>query len=409
MIIPAIKTEGVFTFSTPFDKEDINNKYYTVIAVRMLKDLFKNEEDPLNSIYLANGLTEDDFNRDLEDDVPVVSLSGQGTRQVYVPANKISGMPRLSGVKYRKKMININLGLIPEEYPLTAIIGNLEDVIKDSLGRIPTSKVSVHSTSFLKTEDEHNDFMNFLATHPRAKNFKSYKQKYLELNEQYIKLKQTHDELSKFMNATWNNNVNFITRIPGNVQQVMTKKIILDGVSGSVSKSCSLSNLRFKIASPIGGTRTEVYAKGFSLKDVTGKTAYYSLIGNVRATISVKEGVIMSSHLPDIFSMNSKMTFFPFTKQVADATVKTSRFTIEIVLEEPMYISDIGANLYHGVDDHLSKFRVVLHNESDSIVFNTTYELNRDFSTVNGVIEKDIKDSLQIRSDIPHPLPDPVD
>lgn len=409
MIIPALKTEGIFTFSSPFDGDDINNKFYTVVSVRMLRELSKNEEDPLNTVYLPKGLTEDDFNNDLRDDVPLIGLQGNGTFLLYVPANKIIGMPKLSGVKYQKKLINVNLGLIPETLALDGVINNIKDAVMDGLGTIPEVKVSIHSSSFLKTEEEHERYIDFISNHPRAKVFKSWKEKYLELNEDFIALKNNYDELQKFMAKTWDNNVTFITDIPPAVKQVMTKKIVINCVGHSLDSSFCINDLLFSISSPVGNTVKDVYAKGFTVKDITGRTSYYGVIGDIPMTMSMTEGDIGNSHLPYLFSDSGSVQFSPFIKSLdTGGSKKVSRGTIELLLDEPMYITNFKMRVYHSSDIHMGSCRVILYNANDEIVYNTTFEKNRDFTSAAPVLDKNIKDALQIRGDVPHPLPDPA-
>lgn len=409
MIIPAIKTEGVFSFSSPFDGDDINNKYYTVVGIRMLKEMFKNEEDPLNTVYLPRGLTEDDFNNDLNDDVPLIGLSSSGSGLIYVPANKIIGMPKLSGVKYNKKMININLGLIPETVALDSVVNNLKDVIMDSLGTVPVTKISTHSSVFLKTEEEHEQYMDFIAGHPRARVFKSWKQKYLELSEEFTALKVKYNELSSFMCKTWDNNVTFITDIPSTVKQVMTKKIVINCVGHALDRPFALNDLLFTVCSPIGNSLKNVYAKGFTVRDLTGRTSYYGMLGNVPMTVMVTEGNVGNSHLPYIFSDMSNTQFEPFIKQLdTGGSKQVSRATIEILLDEPMYITNFKMRVYHSTDIHMGSCRMIMYNNDDNIVYNATFEKNRDFTSASQTIEKNIKDALQIRGDLPQPLPDPI-
>lgn len=407
MIIPAIKTEGVFTFSTPFDGDDINNKYYTVVSVRMLREMFKNEEDPLNTVYLPRGMTEDEFNADLDADVPLIGLSSSGSGLLYVPANRITGMPKLSGVKYHKKMININLGLVPETIALDGVLNNVKDVVMDGLGIIPTTKISSHSSTFLKTEEEHEQYLDFLANHPRVKVFKSWKEKYLELTEEFNALKNNYDQLTKFMCKTWDNNVTFLTDIPSTVKQVMTKKIVINCVGNELAKSFSLNDLLFSVCSPVGTTVKPIYAKGFTVRDVSGRTSYYGVLGNVPMTIVVTEGNLGNSHLPYVFSDMSYTEFSPFIKTLdTGGSKQVSRATIEILLDEPIYITAFKMRVYHSTDMHMGTCRLIMYNTDDNIIYNTTFEKNRDFTSATQTIEKNIKDALQIRGDLPQPLPD---
>lgn len=406
MIVPAIKTQGVFTFSPPFDIQEINNKYYTVVSVRLLKELFKNEDDPLHTIYLPRKLTEEDFQNDLKNDVPIVGLSDQSSRLVYIPANRIIGTPKLSGVPYRRKMINVSLGLLPDSYGLEGIASNIRDVVMDGLGIIPEMKVSINSATELKTEQEHEDYIRRLSNHPRVRVFKSDRQKYLELKKEYDDLKSKYDDLTEFMSSTWDSNVNFLTDIPAKTLEVMTKKIVINYVGEVGTKSFCLNQLGFILSSYLGNTTSPVYAKGFTIRDVTSKKSFYGMLGDKTMTISVTEGEIKDSHLPYVFSDMNTITFYPFDNKTETGINKVSRGTIEIELDSPLYITGLNIKLIHSDDLVVDKCRFILYNKDDRIVYNTTFERGTDFSSLSPILNKNFKDALQLRNDIPHPLPD---
>lgn len=406
MIIPALKTEGVFTFSSPFDIEEINNKYYTVVSVRMLKELFKNEDDPLNTIYLPRKLTEDDFSKDLINDIPVIGLQDQSSKLIYIPANRIIGTPKLSGIAYRRKMINVSLGLLPDNYSLEGLAGNIRDAVMDSLGMIPEMKISINSATELKSEQEHDDFIRRLSNHPKVRVFKSNREKYLELKELYDSLKVKYDELSEFMSSTWDNNVNFLTSIPQKTLDLMTKKIVINYVGEVGTKPFAINQLGFVLSSYLGNTTTNIYAKGFTLKDVTGRRSYYGMLGDKDITITITEGDIKDSHLPYVFSDSNQVKFYPFDKKTNTGSNKVSRGTIEIELNNPLYITGLTIKLIQSNDLVVDQCRFILYNKDNKIVYNTTFERGTDYSSITPVLTKNFKDALQIRNDIPHPLPD---
>lgn len=179
LLIPPINTKGSFVFAPPFDKIIDMSREYTVTGMRSLVELFNNGEKPFDMIYKPVGLTETDFNNDVINNVPIIVLSTEGCDFLYVPANRITSIPMISGVKYVEKILSLSLGNVPLDLDLTLLSNTIVDVAYEIVGIKATVTENRSSSVFLVTESEDTIFRTLMKN--RASVDKSYKTKYEEL------------------------------------------------------------------------------------------------------------------------------------------------------------------------------------------------------------------------------------
>lgn len=192
-IIPPLGAKGKFKIKAPFDtsaKEDVE---YVVYAIRSIKELVDDGKDPLKYIYQQVGLTETDMNKDLTENVPIIVLSGGTNNYVYVPANRITSLPDLTGVKYQQQMLAINIGHLPIDYSLEVVKETIKEAVLEMTGI--ESTVEAIPTSVIKyiTDNEHSTYMKLLDG--RKTSNMSYRTKHKILLTNYNKLKAKLDDI----------------------------------------------------------------------------------------------------------------------------------------------------------------------------------------------------------------------
>lgn len=185
-VIPPIGGKGTFQFKSPFNSLYKGDIEYTVYAIRSLKEIIDSGEDPYEYIYKAAGLTEDDMTEDLTDNVPIIVLSNGANEYAYVPADMLSNMPDVSGVKYQQKMLAINIGHLPLDYDLELAKDTIKDAVMEVLGIQSTVEVVATSAVRYITEDEHNAYQKLMETRKTVN--MSYRTRYKILLETYNKL-----------------------------------------------------------------------------------------------------------------------------------------------------------------------------------------------------------------------------
>lgn len=162
-IIPTIGSSGYFILRAPFDSLILNGERYTCKAVRKISDYLVNNETPLADIYVANGLTEVQYDEDLKNDVSIVSLQASTGHWVYVPATYITQLPVVNGIAYRSLMLGVSLPPMPADKNLTHVETAVKNVITDLLGVaagtkfVETSKVVLIDSAKHKTTQAARD------------------------------------------------------------------------------------------------------------------------------------------------------------------------------------------------------------------------------------------------------------
>ena len=194
-VIPPIGSKGKFSFQSPFDTGTKKDAEYTVYSIRSIRELIDSSEDPLKYIYQNVGLSETEMNQDIADNIPIVVLSSGTNSYIYVPANRITALPDVSGVKYQQKMLAINIGHLPLDYSLDIVKETVKEAVLEMTGI--ESTVQAIDTSAIKyiTSDEHDTYMKLIDG--RKKSNMSYRTRYKILNNQHETLKKKLEELER--------------------------------------------------------------------------------------------------------------------------------------------------------------------------------------------------------------------
>ena len=207
-IVPPINAKGMFVFDVPFDSVLLNNKEYTVKAIRSLKEMSDSGEKPYENIYKPVNLTETDYYNDVNADIPIVVLVDGGGNYTYIPASKIKSLPITTGIKYQETMLAVNLGFLPLSYNLDNIKTLVAEDIKASMGITSNVEAIVTSAVHLITEEKDAEFKKLLEANKTRK--EGYSTKYNDLNVNYEKLRTRLQLLENYikLNLPPNNNPN---------------------------------------------------------------------------------------------------------------------------------------------------------------------------------------------------------
>ena len=181
ILTPPINSTGSFTFSAPFDAIIPNDQELTVTSVRSIPELEQSSVDILNTIYIPNNMTEDEYNQDVVKNIPIVFLVNKGGTTYTVPANKINTIPDITGVKYQEKILAINLGPIPVITNLDKAKEILKQDVYDVLG-IDSDVQAINSSAVILMTKEEDAIYTQLKNN-RASINKSYRTRYLETKE----------------------------------------------------------------------------------------------------------------------------------------------------------------------------------------------------------------------------------
>ena len=204
-IIPPINTKGVFIFHPPYaDDTNINKKEYEVIEIRKIKALHDDGLDPLNSIYIKAGLTKEDFIEDLNNDVPIVTLSADGDQYLYIPADRIKEMPAIIGHTATERLVTLSLGLMPDDINLEMLYENIAIMVNDTISVKPDLTEHPGGPTVLMSDEDYNKYIKMMSAQARSNN-KSWRVRYEEMEQLYklqkVKVAEIEKILQRFMSA----------------------------------------------------------------------------------------------------------------------------------------------------------------------------------------------------------------
>lgn len=198
-LLPPINTKGVFIFHPPYgDDLDINKKEYEVVEIRKLKALYDDGLDPLNSIYIKNGLTKEDFADDLEKEVPIVTLAMDNERYIYVPADKIKEIPAIVGYTATERLLTLSLGLVPDNINLDLLYENIAMLVHDTISIKPDVTEHPGGPTVLMSDTDFENYKRMMASQPRSNN-KSWRVLYEEAMVRYKQLEVKTAEIEKIL------------------------------------------------------------------------------------------------------------------------------------------------------------------------------------------------------------------
>jgi len=155
-MLPSINTKGSFTLLAPYDKTITPGQELTVVSIRSIGEMQASGEDPLNTIYLAYGATQADFDNDLASRSSIVTFVTAGNDYLYVPEAKVATDSNPSGVSYVERAILVNIGYLPTAIDLTLVTSLVTDAVYNSLGVAPGVEVVETSGTVLMDAVKHS-------------------------------------------------------------------------------------------------------------------------------------------------------------------------------------------------------------------------------------------------------------
>lgn len=203
LIIPTIGSKGFFKVKAPFDSYINETEQYTCQGVRSIGDYIAFNEDPLNNIYLFYGLTEDDFDGHVKDNMMIVSLQSENGQWVYVPASHLLTYPLMNGIPYQVIMLGVSLGAIPNTTDLAPIQTLVSNVIYENYGVMPEIKPVILSKPKLVDSETHTRIEG--ARLARAVGKKTDFGRFKQLEQQYNALREHCEILEDFIRTNMGN------------------------------------------------------------------------------------------------------------------------------------------------------------------------------------------------------------
>lgn len=199
-LVPTIGLRGLYELRTPWHNALQVNTAYSCIAVRCLRDIVADGKDPFEEIYRPRGLTNVDYNADVEEKASIVTLQADDGTVVKVPTTYISKLPNAGGIPYTVLTATLNLGAIMDSQDLTALKVRLSDVVKSTIGiaDVETEIVAISNTSMI--DKVQSEAIEAARQNNITQNYTDYSE-VLELKQKNAVLQAEYDALVAWVTA----------------------------------------------------------------------------------------------------------------------------------------------------------------------------------------------------------------
>lgn len=131
-LVPNIGSRGKYILKSPWEAN--TDLIYRCERISSILDFKLSEEiDVLKDIYLDKGLTKEDYENAIKDNIKIVTLKSGSKYRIDVPDNYIEKFPDKGFVPYQQQIISINLGLLPNDINLTDTVEKIKELIGGTL------------------------------------------------------------------------------------------------------------------------------------------------------------------------------------------------------------------------------------------------------------------------------------
>jgi len=153
-----IGNKGKVNFLAPFDKYN-SDKEWSIVGIQQIPYLTKLGADILNLVYIDEGLLESDYEEDIQNQIPIITLEDESQQLINVPMDRIGDEDTENSYKYKEFGLAVSLPSLPIEYDTTAIENDIKVVVKEKLGfDVSVAKVELSAVTLVNST-KHKEFM----------------------------------------------------------------------------------------------------------------------------------------------------------------------------------------------------------------------------------------------------------
>lgn len=195
--IPPIGTAGIYSLAAPFNTDLLTNTSYRCDAARRFSDFIELGTDPFEEFYVPKGLTQDQYNQDVINQVVIISLVSSSNHWVHVPSTYVLALPDINGVAYAVTVLGMEMGAIPNYMDLTGLKSALADLAHATIGIRPAIKEAVISAVEKVSQADHDALE--AARQQAITNSTTDRARLITLQQQYDTLKGQYDQLEAYV------------------------------------------------------------------------------------------------------------------------------------------------------------------------------------------------------------------
>lgn len=113
--------------------------------------------DVLNDIYIENGLTEEEYQSALRENINIVTLSSLEYDPILVPHNYITKYPDVNYIAYPRSVITVDLGLLPFNILIDDLLEEINNLVEYTINVKSETKFHQSDSGKFVSYDAHLD------------------------------------------------------------------------------------------------------------------------------------------------------------------------------------------------------------------------------------------------------------
>lgn len=195
--VPSLKSTGMYELASPYCDFIPIDQRYTCQAIRLSNDFIAMNDDLYSVAYTPYGVTEDVYARDVEENVPIITLQDDNGVSYHIPASAILKKPLEDGVAYTTGVIAVNLGAMPVDYDYGLLTAEIKELVYYHTGINSTAAAIEASGRAIFDKPTHETLLRIRALNKQIR--KPIQEELAELKKQCANAKETIGILEKYI------------------------------------------------------------------------------------------------------------------------------------------------------------------------------------------------------------------
>lgn len=197
LVTPPINVSGEFSALPPYELEV--GMVYRCHAIRTFAELAARNIDVYKDFYLPKKLEFSVYEEDLKLKASIITLLSADDNYVYVPNTYMESYPGMSGIAYDRKVLFIELGLLPDTINIDYMVPQLKDYVTKAVGVKANPRVGI--IPYTGTVDHAKHIQLERTRRTTIQGYKTFEEQIRELSAQKDALQKTVDELTALIAA----------------------------------------------------------------------------------------------------------------------------------------------------------------------------------------------------------------
>lgn len=192
---PLVNMRGIYTLIAPWSVQPTT--LYTCKSLQSFSQIVSDGQKGYEKYYKPQGLTEEDWNRDLAAGAFLCGLFGDDGSVIYVPDVYILTYPDQNSPQYSNFVLSTLIGPLPSNFNFNNLRSKIAEIVSDTIGMEPEVFVDTMDNSTVLSPEEAAAAES--ARLAQIKNRTTTWAQLQTLQQRYASLETTANELAKMV------------------------------------------------------------------------------------------------------------------------------------------------------------------------------------------------------------------